>query len=221
MIKTQIEIGRTYNQLTVLGKDGKNKDRATLWRCICSCGNEISRKGYLITSGHTKSCGCFKKQVTTRRSTKHGMARRGHISPEHSIWRLIIDRCCNPKNRAWERYGGRGIKLYSEWKESFQLFYEYIGPRPSPLHSINRIDNDRGYEPGNIEWATVEQQNNNTRRSVFLIFKGRKQTVGQWAKELSIDQRKIRDRLHLGWHVHYALLAPSWIRLESIKKLAY
>lgn len=88
---------------------------------------------------------------------------------EYRIYKSIVQRCTNPKLPYWKNYGGRGIRIYEPWRKSFQAFFEYVGPRPSKHHSLDRIDNDRGYEPGNVRWATrMQQARNAVRRSEEL-----------------------------------------------------
>lgn len=88
-------------------------------------------------------------------------------TPEHRAWRKARDRCCNPSDRNYPDYGGRGLSMCQEWRDSFLAFYHHIGPRPSPDHSLDRIDNDRGYEPGNVRWATRAQQARNRRATLL------------------------------------------------------
>jgi hypothetical protein len=93
-----------------------------------------------------------------KKREKHGMSH----SPERYSWNSMVQRCCNENNPAYPRYGGRGITIHPEWVLSFSAFLSYMGPRPSAAHSLDRIDNDKGYEPGNVRWATAEVQNQNS-----------------------------------------------------------
>lgn len=94
--------------------------------------------------------------------TSHGMSR----TPEYRAWLNLIQRCENPREKDFHHYGGRGISVWPEWRASFAVFFTAVGRRPSPRHSLDRIDNDRGYEPGNVRWATQSEQMRNTSRTV-------------------------------------------------------
>lgn len=135
------------------------------FQCICDCGNiGIVRMGEL-RSNVSKSCKCQKKDSTIKRNTKHGFAVRLDRPTEYNIWKNMKKRCKNPKTKAYKDYGGRGIKVAQEWDKSFVAFYNHVGPRPSKAHSLDRIDNNGNYEPGNVRWATADQQANNKRNS--------------------------------------------------------
>lgn len=132
-----------------------------------------------------------------------GSKRRAHYYrhglssvPEYSIWCKIIDRCCNPRAANYSRYGGRGITICSEWRVSFVLFYEHVGPRPSTKHSIERKNNSIGYAPGNVKWATPTEQNCNKRTSAMIEYVGRTQCVAVWCRELGLNYRLTCQRLY-------------------------
>ncbi len=126
-------IGQSFGRLTVLECVGVDKAHRRLWRCSCVCGNFVTSTTYPLRSGNTKSCGCLHRDVIT----VHGMAR----SPEYAIWAGMVQRCTNPKERAFLRYGGRGITVCERWL-SFENFIADMRCRPSSDHSIDRIDND-------------------------------------------------------------------------------
>lgn len=128
-----------------------------------------------------------------------------HNSPEYTAWAGMLQRCRNPKNAAYPDYGGRGITVCDAWRDSFEAFYADLGPRPSARHSIDRIDNDGNYEPGNCRWATAKEQNRNTRRARLLTFDGRTQLLSDWGAELGVHPEAIRGRLRRGWSIEDAL----------------
>jgi hypothetical protein len=130
----------------------------------------------------------------------HGMRN----SPENEAWHAMKQRCNNPKSQAYKNYGGRGIQVCPEWA-SFEAFYRDMGPRPSPKHSLERIDNERGYEAGNCRWATLIEQHQNTRYSRFLEFGGETKACAEWCRELGIKPSTLCDRLKRGWSDEMAL----------------
>lgn len=168
-----MDIGQRFGRLTVVRfaekrprPNGKHRYR---WLCKCDCGTDAVVDGTKLTSGHTSSCGCYRRDqcrdAVIAAVTTHGMS----YSPEYKAWKSMRDRVDATKGDMFRDYGARGIKLCDEWRESFSAFYEHIGPRPSLNHSVDRWpDNDGNYEPGNVRWATREQQMHNTRRSMVV-----------------------------------------------------
>jgi len=129
--------------------------------------------------------------------------------PEYTIWQGIKKRCTKPKEPAFKNYGGRGILVYDRWLKSFPEFYEHVGPRPTTAHTIERIDNNIGYFPGNIKWATRGEQNNNTRKSRKIAFCGKTMTMTKWANEMGISVKTLRYRIDtLGWPIEKAFNQP-------------
>lgn len=158
--------GEKHGRLTVIQRANPpyTKHYASRWECVCDCGRIIVVIGRDLRSGHTKSCGCLTKE----RFLKHGRSRKnGEPYYLFGIWKKMVDRCYNPSARNWKNYGGRGISVYYRWVCSPADFIDYItntiGDRPTPLHSLDRINNDGSYEPGNLRWATARQQNRNRR----------------------------------------------------------
>jgi hypothetical protein len=145
--------GQRFGRWEVLGFGGHSEKKKPIWICICDCGQAKEVDGSSLRSRGTTSCGCT--------SWKHG----GSYTPEYRVRYGMISRCENSKDKKkWRLYGGRGIKVCRRWRESFAAFFSDVGPRPSPKHSIDRIDPDGDYEPGNVRWATVEEQRHNQRR---------------------------------------------------------
>ena len=121
----------------------------------------------------------------------------GYGTPEHSSWRAMRDRCLNPNHVGWADYGGRGIQVCPRWL-LFEKFLEDMGARP-PQHTLDRIDTNGNYEPGNCRWATAEVQGANKRATIRLTLNGRTQTVMEWAKETGLSAPVIRRRVRRGW----------------------
>ena len=151
--------GQRFGRLTVLSRSINNTHRHSRWLCLCECGTEkIVAIGHLRTGG-VKSCGCLRREVVTNTKTKHG----GAYSSEYTSWAGMFQRCTNPKNQDYADYGGRGIQVWKAWKD-FRNFLKDVGPKPSPKLSLDRINNEGNYEPGNVRWATQAQQVRNSRK---------------------------------------------------------
>lgn len=126
-------------------------------------------------------------------------------------------RCLNPKDEAYENYGGRGISVCRKWATSFETFVRDVGPRPSPKHSLDRYpDNNGDYEPGNVRWATQKEQMRNTRSNRVLVVKGVSACVSEWAEKLKVSPAIIDKRLKLGWSVERAVSEPPARRTRLI-----
>jgi hypothetical protein len=121
-------------------------------------------------------------------------------------------RCENPENPRYKDYGGRGITVFNVWSNSFEIWHAYMGDPPSPKNSIDRIDNNKGYEPGNVRWATNKEQCNNTRRNIVIEFNGQRHNLTQWSKITGIHFFTLLTRLHkLNWTIEEALTTPARI----------
>lgn len=153
--------GKTFGRLTVLSFAGiAARKRAYTWLCQCACGKTKTVISHCLRSGHTRSCGCLSRDVCIERSTIHGMTH----TPEFRIWKAMISRCTNPKVKSYRDYGARGITVCDRWKNDFAAFHQDMGNRPSPELTLERVDNERGYEPDNVIWATRLSQNRNRRK---------------------------------------------------------
>ena len=139
------------------------------------------------------------------RSCTHGAS----YSPEYKAWVGMLDRCSSTHVSYYSRYKNRGITVCAEWKQSFIRFLADVGHRPSPAHSLDRIDNEGHYTPCNVRWATRHEQANNTRTNRRVAWRGRVQTIAQWSRELNICDGTLRKRFQLGWSVERAFLLAS------------
>lgn len=142
------------------------------WECICDCGKTVVVRQTNLRTGHTTSCGCSRKGV----NRTHGMSK----TSTSKSWEGMRQRCYNPNNNSYHRYGGRGITVCERWRESFENFLEDMGPAPEG-HSIERKDNNGNYEPDNCRWANKREQSLNRRTSRLVTAHGRTLTIKEWA----------------------------------------
>lgn len=196
------KIGRTFGLKTVLAFIRYNystNGRNPLWMVRCKCGREHETTH--LRPHKNLACRC-PETTAPRASAK--------VS-----WRAMRERCRNPKHKAYERYGGRGIAIAEQWND-FETFFRDLGPRPTGT-TLDRINNDGNYEPGNCRWATWKEQSANRRPyphgrhstpKTLFCFNGRSQSIVAWANELKIDSRRLRKRLAKGWSIERALTEP-------------
>lgn len=216
--------GQRFNRLIIVeyaGRTGKKGDH--VYRCVCDCMNEITTRGYCLTMGDTKSCGCLLKQAQKRlvQSNRiHDMS----WSREWRIWSGIKTRCTNPKRRSYKDYGGRGILMCDRWANGedgltgFECFLKDIGLRPTPKHSVERVDNDGNYEPENCKWIPRSEQVRNTRVTVRLAHEGITRTAMEWSAITGVTAREITRRMGRGWTAERAIFQPE--RTPAKRKVA-
>lgn len=141
-----------------------------------------------------------------RHIERHGLCPRGvPMTPEYRAWKAAIERCENPKCKYYKNYGGRGVAFCAEWRQSFTAFLAAVGPRPSRAHSLDRIKNELGYEPGNVRWATRREQNRNRRGLKMITWRGETLCLQEWSERVGISDHTIRTRLQRGWPIDRAL----------------
>jgi hypothetical protein len=155
------DIGKKFGRLTVVALIHNGPPWKTKLKCQCECGSVRVFGRWYVLHGRTLSCGCLKKEKCAEAASKQGLAVAR--TPEYRAWYGIKSRCLNQRCKSWDNYGGRGIKVCERWAKSFAAFLDDVGPRPSSKHSIGRINNDGHYEPGNVRWETIQQQNVNKR----------------------------------------------------------
>jgi len=170
------------------------KDKHKLWLCECNCGGADLYIASRVRRGRVTMCRiCAAKSAGLKNKT-HGMRN----SSEYRIWGGIKTRCTNKNSPDYDRYGGRGVTMCDEWLGNFEAFLNHLGPRPSKQHSIDRIDNDKGYEPGNVRWATTKEQARNRRNSTYVTDGMRVLHIIDVANELGITRGAAHLRLKRG-----------------------
>lgn len=142
------------------------------------------------------------------RNYRHGYKTAGKYSSEYSIWMNLRMRCNNPGNNRYAMYGARGIRVCERWEADFLNFLKDMGRRPTPDHSIDRINNDGDYTPENCRWATRKEQCRNRRSSKFLVFRGERKTTAEWSELFGVSQGTLHYRLKAGWSVEDAITKP-------------
>ncbi len=201
--------GQRFGRLVAIKISHRDRD-STFWLCKCDCGKEYTAKIGNLRACRVKSCGCYNRDVHSEMLTVHGMCKGGNMPAWLRCWDAMIDRCYRPGASGYKRYGGRGIGVCDRWRgpEGPKNFIADMGDRPSPLHSIDRKDNNGNYEPGNCRWATKLEQAQNRRSSVMLTFDGRTQCMSEWSRELGMNRMGIQGRLDSGWSIERALSTP-------------
>lgn len=196
-------IGRRFGRWTVLSRAVRDKGGDQLWLCRCECGTTRSVCQRHLLSGASTSCRCGPRGP----APKYGEHGARHI-PEYVVWQDMRIRCRNPKDKGYAGYGGRGIKVCERWDNDFAAFLSDMRPRPSPRHSIERVDNDGNYEPNNCRWATTQEQAVNRRNNHLLRCGDVVGTLSEWAEVCGMGHTTILWRLRNGWSTIDAVLRP-------------
>ena len=198
MPKTIPMIGKRFGRLTVIAEGEKSgTSRSARWICRCDCGN-ITKPipGEVLRKGDSKSCGCYKRDLTIQRSATHNLCH----SRIYRIWSLMKDRCYNPNSPKYRRYGAREIGICDEWLNSFEAFYVWaMANGYSEDLTLDRKNNDKGYSPENCRWATPVDQANNRGNQIFHEINGEVKTLSQWARQSGVKYSTIYARHNAGW----------------------
>ena len=215
MITTNQYFGRllTVKKLYPIGKYSR-------WVCNCSCGSTKIVAQSSLLSGRTISCGCYKKEAMRTNSLmlqqSHGHSTGRVTSTTYNCWAAMIQRCVNPKHKAFKDYGGRGITFDPQWHQ-FETFLIDMGEQPRGLQ-LDRIDNNKGYIKSNCQWTTPKNNSRNRRNNRYVTINGETKLLLDWAIESGINLGTLRNRLKRGWH-ESALLLPPYSKAKKTKEL--
>jgi hypothetical protein len=180
--------GRWYGRLLVERQGPHSRAGKVQWVCLCRCGARATVDAHSLRSGNTTSCGCQRRDALGKHFMTH--------TPEYRAWRGAKRRCSARKGVAYPNYGGRGIRMAPEWQRDFAAFFAHVGERPSELHSLDRIDVNGDYTPGNVRWATKQEQANNRRTNTRLTVPGLEHKTVAWiAQAMEIDW-KVAKRMY-------------------------
>lgn len=198
-------IGMRFGYLTVAGLGptvhSPNGNARRMWGCFCDCGRVTFADRESLRRGNTKSCGCKKNEMIAAAKNSHRLSK----SSTFNIWAGMIARC---KPDAHPRYGSRGIKVCKRW-QTFENFLSDMGERPSNKHTIDRIDNDGNYEPGNCRWIEHKLNCRNKSNNLILTHQGESRTLAEWSERTGLARNTIRGRIRLGWPVEQMLTTPA------------
>lgn len=192
MVKENL-IGIKFGRLVVIAPH-ENKGGRTMWLCRCDCGKELPIYSICLKKGHTQSCGCLQKERTSSAKRSHGMTE----TREYKAWCLMKARCYVINNNKYNEYGGRGIIVCERWLHSFENFYSDMGDKPTPKHTLDRINPDKNYEPSNCRWATQRIQQGNRRNNVWHEYGGRKMIQSDWGRFFGVSNEAINRHLKRG-----------------------
>lgn len=206
-------INKKFGRLTVLSlheirqrytDSGAKNGKYYYYLCKCECGNNIIVERHNLTSGNSKSCGCYNHDKIMERCYKHN----GCKEKLYCVYRGMLQRCNCKSHKYYKNYGGRGIKVCDEWKDYTSFRKWSINNGYKIGLSIDRIDNNKGYSPDNCRWTTPTIQARNTRRSRFIEFNGEKLTMIEWSERTGVPSGTLWLRLKNGWDVDRALSTP-------------
>ena len=197
--------GEVFARLTLTSFSHKQKGQH-YWNCVCICGKEAKIRRSSLLAGTTTSCGCRNQEVRGHKT--HGESHGKNKTLEWNSWLSMIQRCENPRAKEYPCYGGRGIKIDPKWRASYAAFLEDMGRRPTPEHTLDRIDVNGNYEPGNCRWSDWKGQGRNRRNNIMLTYKGVTACLPEWADKVGLTRQSLVNRLLNGWTLQRALETP-------------
>jgi hypothetical protein len=202
-----------YGQLQFIEDAGQNKHGQKLLRLICDCGKECVKLASAVRTGRTKSCGCLARSGLS--NLRHG---KRH-SRVYNVWCNMKARCSNKQHPAYQNYGGRGIGVASEW-QSFENFLQDVGEPPSPKHTLDRINNNGHYEPGNVRWTSRAVQSRNNRSNILVTIGDTTKCLHDWCDDYQISPGSVYRRLANGEDIVSAIVRPKAGRFLKTKVAA-
>lgn len=205
LIYPPVKLGDPFGRWTVLSEAPREKN-ARMWFCACQCGTFRAVKDYSLKAGESESCGCVHQT--------HGESTKERKTRLYRAWQAIKKRTTDPHSDHYKYYGARGIRLCPAWDASYENFRDdilrEIGPWPGADYTIDRIDNEKGYQPGNVRWSTGLEQILNRRNTRWLTWNGITKTIAQWAKDLGFNKSTLYLRIDkYGWSIAEALGTPA------------
>lgn len=202
-------IGQRFGMLRVVERGGSYIRKRT-WHCVCDCGGKTIATTGNLRSGNTKSCGCEKKAAWIRTRTTHGQSRNRSHTRAYAAWSNMMTRCYNQNDAKYPRWGGRGIRVCKSWHK-FENFYADMGDPPKGL-SLDRSDNNKGYNPENCRWADAKLQHENRRTPKserIYTLDGETLNLSDWSRRIGLHRDAVLKRLSYGWSVKDALTLPK------------
>lgn len=187
-------VGGRFGRFTVVARDESRRGGQAYWLCRCDCGQVKSVNGSSLRRNLSTSCGCLQKQRTSAARRTHG--RTG--SSEYKTWLAMRGRCLDPGHTIFHKYGAKGVTVCERWKDSFENFFADMGEKPTRAHQIDRIDNEKGYEPGNCRWATAKEQARNRTTTRLFTHDGITLCIQDWALRLGLNPKTARTRIAAG-----------------------
>jgi hypothetical protein len=199
----KVSIGQVFGRWTLLALSSRRVS-PPYWTSRCSCGVVREVKQAHLKSGASRSCGCLSREMAGDQFRTHGESK----IPEYWVWCAMLRRCYNKNSTSYKYYGGRGISVCARWRKSYQKFMEDVGRRPSQKHTLDRINNDGNYEPGNVRWATSAEQALNRRSNRLVTVQGETHAISVWANRTGINVSSIYRRAKRGMSLEAAVTAP-------------
>lgn len=196
--------GKVFERLTVIENLGLDETKKfTMWKCRCECGNEIITRKHALKNGRTKSCGCHRVETQYQKLFKHGM----FDTAIYRSWQAMKRRCQSPTDVNYVNYGGRGIKVFEEWND-FEAFYRDMGDTHKEGLTLDRIDVNGDYTPENCRWATMMEQGNNKRNTIFITVFGETLPISEVARKYNMNRNTLYQRIRRGMTPEAAVMMP-------------